>query len=126
MPEREPVEHHDQSPNPEEETPAYGRADRFQGEKEARRSYFAAQRLIRDPDVDLSAYRFQLNKTWHVAVLGPALPPEEIAQKVEEAPLPRGIHQPPTRNPPDTLRPKETGPLPRHHLGRVPLPSWRI
>lgn len=80
---REPVEHH-QTPNPEQEAPAYYRAARFPREEEAGRSYHAAQRLIRDPDVDLSAYRLQLNRIWHVAILGPTTPPEEIAKKVEE------------------------------------------
>ena len=84
MPEKEPPRYREQGPSPEEETPPYWRAARFKGEKEAGRSYQACQRLIRHPDVDLSAYRFQLNRIWHVAVLGPDTPPEEIAKKVEE------------------------------------------
>lgn len=83
MPERD-REHHHQPQGPEEETPGYYRAARFPGEEEAGRSYHAAQRLIRDPDVELSAYRLQLNYVWHVAILGPPTPAEEIAKKVEE------------------------------------------
>lgn len=99
MPEREPPKHHDESPNPEEETSGYWRAARFKGEKDAGRSYQACQHLIREPDVDLSAFRFQLNKVWHVAVLGPTPPPEEIAQEVEELLSPGE----PTALPPDIL-----------------------
>lgn len=84
MPEKEPPRHREQGPSPEEETPPYWRAARFKGAKAARRSYRACERLIRGPDVDLSAFRFQLEQIYHVAVLGPTPPPEEIAKKVEE------------------------------------------
>lgn len=84
MLERDAFENHDQTRSTEEETPPYLRTARFTNEKDAYLSYQACQRLIRDPDVDLSAYRFQLDRVWHVAALGPAPPPEEIGSKIDE------------------------------------------
>lgn len=55
---------------------AYVRAARFSGEKPAGRAYRKAQDLLfRAPDCELSAYRFHLDRIWHVAVLGQ--PPAE-------------------------------------------------
>ena len=60
-------------PTPERgELPRYHQAARFPGEDPAGVAYFAAQEAIfaHAGDVDLSAYRFQLDRVSHVAVLG--------------------------------------------------------
>ena len=59
-------------PSPEAELPRYHQAARFAGEEPAGVAYFAAQEAVaaHAGDVDLSAYRFQLNRVYHVAVLG--------------------------------------------------------
>jgi hypothetical protein len=59
-------------PNPEREAlPRYGRAARFPGEEAAGAAYFAAQEVIYGAreNLDLSAYRFELNRVSHVAAL---------------------------------------------------------
>jgi hypothetical protein len=49
----------------------YYQAARFPNKKEAGTVYDAVQALIyADIDCDLSAYRFKLNTTWHVVVIG--------------------------------------------------------
>jgi hypothetical protein len=52
--------------------PRYHQAARFPGEAPAGVAYFAAQVAVaaHAGDVDLSAYRFQLNAVSHVVVLG--------------------------------------------------------
>ncbi len=52
--------------------PRYHQAARFPGEEPAGIAYFAAQETVaaHAGDVDLSAYRFQLDRIFHVAVLG--------------------------------------------------------
>src|SRR5687767_698440 len=59
-------------PAPEREVPRYHQAARFADEAQAELTYFAAQDIVftHAGDVDLSAYRFQLNRIDHVAVLG--------------------------------------------------------
>jgi len=60
-------------PDPEHgELPRYHQAARFSGEEPAGASYIAGQEAVavHADDVDLSAYRFQLNRVDHVAVLG--------------------------------------------------------
>ena len=59
----------------------YYRASRFPGERPAGQAYLAAQEaLFRYPQpVDVSVYRFQLNRVYHVTVLGEP-PPEELDQ----------------------------------------------
>jgi hypothetical protein len=66
----------------QEPTP-YHRAATFSGEKEAGAVYFRLQRLIDTPDADLSAYRFQVQGVWHVAVVGDA-PGKELADELEK------------------------------------------
>src|SRR5688500_15910667 len=69
-------------PAPEPEPGPYERASRFTGEQPAGAAYFAAQQAIFDgPPNDLSAYRLQLNRVYHVAVLGQT-PPEELDQQL--------------------------------------------
>ena len=85
---------------PEQEPVPYYHAARFRYENQARRAYFQAQEtLFNTPDCDLSAYRFLLERIWHVAVLGEP-PAEDLAQKLETA-FTRGE---PTELPPDILK----------------------
>jgi hypothetical protein len=59
--------------------PGYHQAARFPGEEPAGAAYFAAQEAVaaHAGDVDLSAYRFQLDRVYHVVVLGDP-PPAEL------------------------------------------------
>ena len=64
--------HHEAEPVP------YHRTARFADEPSAGLAYSAAQRAIFEgPPNDLSAYRFQLNTIYHIAVLGEP-PPAEL------------------------------------------------
>ncbi len=66
------------------EPPPYYRAARFTGEKPARRAYNRAQETIfQAPDCELSAYRFHLNRIWHVAVVGDQ-PPDDLDRQLRE------------------------------------------
>jgi hypothetical protein len=60
------------TPSPESELPRYHQAARFAREELAATTYFAAQEIVfaHAGDVDLSAYRFQLNRVDQVVVLG--------------------------------------------------------
>ena len=114
-------------PDPERtELPRYHQAARFAGEEPAVQAYFAAQETIfaHAGDVDLSAYRFLLDRVSHVVVLGgppptelhdalrailaagePATLPEEVlkllharrAQASRAGPWVEGHHRPGTR-----------------------------
>ena len=66
------------SPFPEAELPRYHQAARFEGEELAEVTYFAAQDIVfaHAGDVDLSAYRFQLNRVDHVVIVGEPPPPD--------------------------------------------------
>ena len=68
-----------ESPSPEAELPCYHQAARFAGEALAEATYFAAQDVVfaHAGDVDLSAYRFQLNRVDHVVILGEP-PPADL------------------------------------------------
>lgn len=70
------------TPSPESELPRYHQAARFASEALAETTYFAAQEVVfaHAGDVDLSAYRFQLNRVDHVVVLGNPPPTELHAQ----------------------------------------------
>lgn len=59
--------------------PRYHQAARFAGEDQAEVSYFAAQDVVfaHAGDVDLSAYRFQLNRVDHVVIVGEP-PPADL------------------------------------------------
>ena len=79
-PEHQPGGQPEQSPGPEQEHGPYYRAARFANERAAGQAYFAVQDAIfTAEDCDLSAYRLQLNRVSHVAVLGQP-PPEELDQ----------------------------------------------
>ena len=49
---------------------SYYQAARFTGERPAGRAYQRAQQLIYDNPCELSAFRLELNRIWHVAVVG--------------------------------------------------------
>jgi len=60
----------------------YLQVARFLGKKPAGRAYRKAQDLLfATPDCELSAYRFHLDRTWHVAVLGDQ-PPEDLDRQL--------------------------------------------
>src|SRR6266508_4225614 len=90
----------DQPQQPEPEPVPYHRVARFAGERPAGDAYFAAQdALFAAPDVDLSVYRFQLDRRYHVAVLGDP-PPADLDQTLtdilavgEPADLPAAVLQ---------------------------------
>ena len=75
-PEEQP--HHEQQPTP------YARAVRFAGEQPAGRAYTQAQRDIYEAPrpTDISVYRLQINRLWHVAALG-WVPPAPVLQAIE-------------------------------------------
>jgi hypothetical protein len=66
------------TPSPESELPRYHHAARFASEELAEVTYFAAQDVVltHAGDVDLSAFRFQLNRVDHVVIVGEPLPPD--------------------------------------------------
>ena len=69
---------------PEQEPIPYYKAARFRAEQIAGKAYFTAQNLIfNDPGCDLSVYRIQLNRIYHLAALGES-PSEELDQKLQE------------------------------------------
>lgn len=57
-------------PSQEPEQQPYLVASRFAGEAPAGQTYQRAQQAIFAVECDLSVYRFQLDRVWHVAVLG--------------------------------------------------------
>jgi hypothetical protein len=78
-----PPDQPEQHPASEQEPARYQRAARFAGERPAGEAYVAAQQVIYEgPPNDLSVYRFQLNRLWHVAALG-LVPPAPVLQAIE-------------------------------------------
>ncbi len=78
--------HHEPPPTAAERAPEpYRRAARFAGERPAGRAYFAAQRIIYEAaePLDLSVFRLQLNRLWHVATLG-IVPPATVLSAIED------------------------------------------
>ncbi len=70
-------------PRPEQGPLPYQRASRFSGERPAGRAYTDAQQVLYEaPESDLSVYRLQLNRLWHVAALG-VVPPAPVLQAIE-------------------------------------------
>ncbi len=67
------------APSPEAALPRYHQAARFEREALAETTYFAAQEVVfaHAGDVDLSAYRVQLNRVDHVVILGEP-PPADL------------------------------------------------
>jgi hypothetical protein len=66
----------------QEATP-YCLAAKFSSERSAGHVYFQVQRLINNPDADLSAYRLQLQGVWHVAIVGDT-PDKELVEELEK------------------------------------------
>lgn len=88
-------------PAPNQEPTPYRRAARLAGEQPAGEAYFGVQRVLHDATepTDLSAYRLQLDRLWHVAAVG-VVPPavvltaiEEILARGEPADLPDDVWQ---------------------------------
>ncbi len=99
-PERGPGGPPDQPRRSEYEPVSYHRTARFTGEQPAGTAYVAAQHAIfAGPSNDLSAYRFQLNHVFHVAVLGET-PPAALDRQLTQI-LATGE---PADLPPDILR----------------------
>ena len=69
----------DQSKEPRPEP--YQLASHFPNEQSAGRAYFAAQEAIFEVECDLSTFRFQLNRVYHVAVVGEP-PPEALERSL--------------------------------------------
>src|SRR5437899_9507681 len=65
----------------DEQPERYVCAARFPTERKAGRAYFQAQEAIFTADCDLSAFRLQLNRVYHVAVLG-RTPTAEVDQRL--------------------------------------------
>jgi hypothetical protein len=67
------------TPSPEGKLPRYHQAARFTSEELAEVTYFGAQDVVfaHVGDVDLSAYRFQLNCVDHVMIVGEP-PPADL------------------------------------------------
>lgn len=83
----------------ESEPVPYHKTSRFPGERPAGRVYDRLQEMIyRAPACDLSVYRLQLNRIFHVTVLG-QLPPEDLDRRITQL-LARGEA---TALPPDAL-----------------------
>jgi hypothetical protein len=89
----------DGAPREQEPVPYY-KVARFRGERPAGQAYAQAQAAIfRAEDCDLSAYRMQINRVWHVTVLGQS-PPQELDERLTRI-LARGE---PATLPDDVLR----------------------
>ena len=75
----------EEPPAHEPELTPYQRAARFAGERPAGRAYDQAQRVIYEAPqpTDLSVYRLQLNRLWHVAALG-LTPPAPVRQALDD------------------------------------------
>jgi len=72
---------HSEPPRESESLP-YALAVRFPAEQPAGQAYTAAQEALYHAETaDVSVFRFQLNRVWHVAALG-VLPPPELAQQL--------------------------------------------
>lgn len=69
--------------HPERRPALYYQAARFPNERSSGVAYFQAQEAIfKTPDCDLSVYRLQLNRIWHVAAIGEP-PPPELERRLE-------------------------------------------
>lgn len=67
----------------EQEQYPFHTAARFPNESRAGRAYFRIQELIlRNRDVDLSVFRIQLDKIYHVALVGET-PPQPVADRIQ-------------------------------------------
>src|SRR5687767_4014016 len=77
-------EHQESEQHKEQDSTPYYLASKFSGEKPAGTAYFTAQELIFNaPDCELSVYRFQLSRIYHVAVVGDK-PEQELEDKLKD------------------------------------------
>jgi len=66
------------------ERPFY-RGARFKDEATARDAYVSAEQRVFEASADISAYRFQLDRVWHVAVVAAEPPSSALQRAVEDA-----------------------------------------
>jgi hypothetical protein len=57
----------------------YQRAARFTAESPARQPSLATERVIAASDTDISAFRFRLNRVWHVSAVA-SIAPDRVLQ----------------------------------------------
>jgi hypothetical protein len=74
-------------PTPEHEPAPYYRAARFPSERPAGHAYQQAQELVYQADLELSCFRFLIQRAWHVTVLGDP-PPDDIDHQIEQILMP--------------------------------------
>src|SRR5439155_25992687 len=72
----------EEEPASEDDPGSYLRVAGFASEQLAGAACSQAQRLIFESPCDLSVYRMQFRKSWHVAVLG-LQPPEDVDYRLE-------------------------------------------
>lgn len=73
---------HESGATSEGEATPYYKAARFTRERTAWEAYSELQRTIFDAACDLSSYRLQLDRIWHVAVLGEP-PSDDVATRLD-------------------------------------------
>ncbi len=73
---------HEPGTTPEGEATPYYKAARFTRQRTAWEAYSKLQRTIFRADCDLSCYRLQLDRAWHVAVLGEP-PSDDVAARLD-------------------------------------------
>ncbi len=66
----------------EQEPTVVCRAARFNGERPAGKAYSQAQKAIYRADCDVSVYRMQIDRVWHVAALGISIP-EDLDHRLQ-------------------------------------------
>jgi hypothetical protein len=77
-------EHQESEPHKEQDPAPYYLASKFSGERPAGTAYFQSQELIFNaPDCELSVYRFQLSRIYHVAVVGDK-PEQQLEDKLKD------------------------------------------
>lgn len=74
----------------EPETGTYEGAARFISEPPAWQAYQTTQRLIAASEADISVYRFQLDRLWHVAAVASTAPEPALQRRIDRA-LRRGV-----------------------------------
>jgi len=63
----------------------FHRAARFGDEETARQAYLTTEQRVFEATADISAYRFQLDQVWHVAVVADEPPSGALQRAVEDA-----------------------------------------
>lgn len=65
--------------------PPFCRAARFNSGAESRESYLIAEHAIAGAMADISVYRLQIRRIWHVAAISDIMPPADLQQSIEDA-----------------------------------------